>query len=88
MAVPDVVVEVVPILALRHRESHFPRHGSDPAAGQVGLPGFGEGHSWKHRDKESESARPAELLKSHVSLGHGHKTLPSLRTPEKQNIQP
>ena len=54
-AVPDVVVEVVPLLSLRHRESHFPRHGSDPAAGRVGLPGLGEGHIWQHRDKDKES---------------------------------
>lgn len=50
-AVPDVVIEVVPLPSLWHRESHFPRHGSDPAAGQVGLPGLGEGHTWQHRDR-------------------------------------
>lgn len=56
-AIPDVVIEVMPLLSLRDRESHFPRHGSDPAAGQVGLPGLGEGHTWQYKDKESEFSK-------------------------------
>lgn len=49
-AVPDVIVEVVPLLSPGHGESHFPWHGSHPAAGQVGSPGLGEGHTWQRRD--------------------------------------
>lgn len=53
-SIPDVVVEVVPLLSLRHGEGHFPRHGSHPAAGQVGLSGLGEGHTWQHGDEDKE----------------------------------
>lgn len=40
---PDVVVEVVPSLALGHGEGHVPGHGTRPLGrGQTALPGLAE----------------------------------------------
>lgn len=79
MAVPDVVIEVVPLLPLGHREGQFPGHGSDAAAGQVSEPGLGERHTWQHRDthKHSELCRPRELPEIPFPVGYGHRPLPT-----------
>lgn len=84
MAVPDVVIEVVPLLPLGHREGQFPGHGSDAAAGQVSEPGLGERHTWQHRDTHTvSSAGPGSCLKSHSLGDMGTDHFP----PEKQRSQ-
>lgn len=82
-AVPDVVIEIVPLLPLGHREGQFPGHGSDPAAGQVTEAGLSKCHTCQDRDTHRVSSpRPGSCLKSHspwdTSTKHFSETKPEV----------